>query len=84
MPAQTHSFQSEEEVLRFQKHVLRFIARLDQASPDNNECLFLSNNRTVRRQLVTVEATSPRTLDEFNRYLRAQSSMGHANIADAV
>lgn len=84
MPAQTHSFQSEEEVLRFQKHVLRFIARLDQASPDNNECLFLSNNRTVRRQLVTVEATSSGTLEAFNRYLRNESAAHDSNVADAV
>ena len=84
MPSQTHSFQSEEELLRFQKHVLRFITRLDQLDPDNDECLFLSNNRTVRRNLITVEATSVRTLDAFNRYLQTETAQLELNIADAV
>lgn len=84
MPAQTHTFHTEEEVLRFQKHVLRFIARLDQSDQDNGECLFLSNNRTVRRKLVTVEATSSRTLEAFNRYLRSETSQFELNVADAV
>ena len=84
MPSQTHCFRSEEEVLRFQKHVMRFIAKLDQTNTANNECLFLSNNRTVRRQLVTVEATSTGTLDAFNRYLNSETSMLEASVADAV
>ena len=84
MPSQTHCFRSEEEVLRFQKHVMRFIAKLDQTNTANNECLFLSNNRTVRRQLVTVEATSRGTLDAFNRYLNSETSMLEASVADAV
>ncbi|MEC9249667.1 MAG: hypothetical protein VX501_03395 [Pseudomonadota bacterium] len=84
MPSQTHCFQTEEEVLRFQKYVLRFITKLDQANADNSECLFLSNNRTARRQLVTVEATSPNTLEAFNRYLSAESSLLETSIADAI
>ena len=84
MLSQTHTFQSQDEVLRFQKHVLHFITRLDESNPDNAECLFLSNNRTVRRQMVTVQATSASTLEAFNSYLQSHSIEIAPEIADAV
>ena len=84
MLSQTHSFKTEEEVLRFQQHVLRFITRLDKNKADNGECLFLTNNRTVRRQLVTVQATSSGTLKAFNQYLETDTARRDWSIVDAV
>ncbi len=84
MLSQTHSFTSEDEVLRFQKHVLRFIARLDKANAENSECLFLTNNRTVRRQLVTVQATSRGTLEAFNHYLKNDTARSDWSVVDAI
>lgn len=69
MLTQTHSFNSDAELLAFQKRVLNFLTRIDTIDPAGNECLFLSNNKTVRRRLVTIQATSKMVLEEFNAYL---------------
>lgn len=69
MLTQTHSFNSDAELLAFQKRVLNFLNKIDAIDPAGNECLFLTNNKTVRRRLVTIQATSRIVLEEFNAYL---------------
>ncbi|MBR9826146.1 MAG: hypothetical protein GYB36_10130 [Alphaproteobacteria bacterium] len=69
MLTQTHSFSTDAELLAFQKRVLIFLSNIDSADPAGNECLFLSNNKTVRRRLVTIQATSHLILEEFNAFL---------------
>jgi hypothetical protein len=69
MLSQTHTFDSDAEVVAFQKRVLRFLTRLESQDPGGSECLFLTNRKTVRRRLVQIEATSHDTLAAFNRFL---------------
>ncbi|WP_300528792.1 hypothetical protein [Maricaulis sp.] len=71
MLSQTHTFESDAEVLAFQKRVLRFLTRLENEDPGGAECLFLTNRKTVRRRLVQIEATSHDTLAAFNRFLES-------------
>ncbi len=74
MLTQTHSFSSDAELLDFQKRVLSFLSRIDTIDPAGTECLFLTNNKTVRRRLVTIQATSRLILEEFNAYLATTSN----------
>jgi len=83
MLSQTHSFQSDAELLAFQRRVLNFLARIETTDPAGNECLFLTNNKTVRRRLVTIQATSRSVLEEFNAYLGSAQADATEDFAEA-
>ena len=84
MLTQTHSFGSDAELLAFQKIVISFLSRIDTIDPAGTECLFLSNNKTVRRRLVTIQATSRGILDEFNAFLDSTHSETYTELVGAI
>jgi hypothetical protein len=74
MLTQQHHFITDDEVHLFERVYFQFLARMEDDLHRRDDSLFLSHQKEVQRQTVTVQATSPSLMDAFNSYLTGADS----------
>jgi hypothetical protein len=74
MLTQQHHFITDDEVHIFERVFFRFLSQMEDDLQQRDESLFWSHEKSVRRQTVTVQSTSPGLLAAFNLFLTDHKS----------